>query len=164
MKLGYGVVAAALAVGALWVGAAPERPDAKDLAAVRAVYDRYVATIRYPDPGPLAKDDFAPEFFGWWSNGATVEGRDAQEKQCVEAITEVEGVFSQLTYRSEIRQCRVVGEAAWLVANLHIKGTLRESEVPFVRSTRITLILSKTDGVWRVVHEHSSRPDATQGD
>ena len=52
----------------------------------------------------------------------------------------------------------VLGDAAYAFCNFYFKGDIRRKAETFETQGRNTFLLRRTDGGWKVIHYHESRP------
>jgi len=126
-------------------------------AAIKAVLDAYFAVVRFPEPADIDPELFAPDVYVLWSKGESHVGRDAVVAQLEKGKGTFEATFESLTTTLRDVEVHVHGDFAWVTALVHLDGTGKGNKAPLDRDVRATFVLEKSDGRWRIVHEHDSQ-------
>lgn len=134
------------------------RPEA-DRAAVRKLALLYVAPVGIKATVPLAKvaEFLSDDVVAIWSDGRVVKGKKELTKRSAAAIEEIKRLFTTFQVTYNIRQVRLLTDAAIVVGDVRLAGTLKEGELRWQRAVWMTLIFQKTTQGWRLIQEHSTR-------
>lgn len=128
------------------------RPSAED--DVRALIDDWIAAFRAKDLDGMMSC-YAPDILAFDAITALqFKGAEAYRKQCEAALSYMPG---QITY--EVRDLRVTARDdiafGHYLARCGARDASGEEKAGWLR---VTVGCRKTDGRWRIVHEHFSSP------
>ncbi|MGE3181164.1 MAG: nuclear transport factor 2 family protein [Phycisphaerae bacterium] len=121
----------------------------------RAALDEYLSFLELPNPKPVRDELFHEDVVGYWSRGQTFIGRDAVVSEIRKAIEGDSKIVKSMKFDVETSQERVFDDGAWLGGIINIRVEMNDGR-KFVRSIRMTLVLTEKDDTWQIVHEHSS--------
>jgi len=133
-------------------GAADTEQDKKD---VRAVFDRYLESVRTADPSIGSQiwlqspDVVAVTPFGRF------QGWDSVQSDLYAKF--LRNSFTERSLRAENVSIHVMGNAAWLVMDWTFTGKLQNGQVINSKGWE-THVYEKTGGAWRISHLHYSVP------
>ena len=128
-------------------------------ATIRKLAQLYVAPIGLEATVPLAKaaELLADDAVAIWSDGRAVKGKKQLVKRSAAAIAEIKRLFATFEVAYNVRQVRLLTDAAIVVGDVRLAGTLKEGQQPWQRAIWMTLIFQKRPEGWRLIQEHSTR-------
>ena len=121
--------------------------------------NKYAAMVRTDNPTPLNAmgELLDKDFIQSTSHGTVVRGREANLLWNRKAVDEIDELFSQFDFKFDIQTVRVNVDSALVFGKLTLFGQLNDGGGRFERQIWETIVFEKTDGRWKMVHEHSTR-------
>lgn len=128
---------------------------------VRELAKNYIGMVRTDNPTPLDAigEMLDEDFIQSTSHGTVIRGREENLRWNKKAVDEIDELFSQFDFKFDIQTVRTNVDSALVFGKLTLFGQLKDGG-RFERQIWETIVFEKTDGRWKMVHEHSTRVKA----
>lgn len=136
-------------------GSEPQEQEVRELA------KRYIGMVRTENPTPLDAigEMLDKDFIQSTSHGTVIRGREENLRWNKKAVDEINELFSQFDFKYDIQSVRMNVDSALVFGKLTLFGQLKDGR-DFERQIWETIVFEKTDGHWKMIHEHSTRVKA----
>lgn len=137
----------------------PSRADQQEEQKVRQLAHTFLGMVRTEDPTPLdtIREILAEDFIQSTSHGTVVHGRKENLQWMEKAVAEIRELFQRFDYRFDIQSVRMYPNSGLIFGKITLFGDLKDGGEHLERQIWETMLFQKTNGQWKLVHEHSTR-------
>lgn len=123
---------------------------------IRAVVQKRLSFVSYPDPPSVDPQVFAEDVVMFGLDGETYHGRDS----VVQSFEQIRNLVSALCISLKAAPQNVTtytrGDTAWLTCLISLNGTLKKDNSEYKKTFRATFAFEKHERDWHIAHIHIS--------